>query len=87
MTSVMRVPARLIAEHIDPNANQPLKVLDSLFTPEEDAAFALVVLATTPNGNVYTFTELNDMSCKAGFKNCTHHALGNGEQQFVIAKQ
>ena len=54
-------------------------------TPPEDAAFALVMLATTPKGDVYTFEELTTMCQEANFSHTTFHALGQGEQQVVIA--
>lgn len=53
-------------------------------SPPEDAAFALVMLATTPQGNVYTFDELNKMCLAANFSHTNFHALGHGEQQVVI---
>ncbi|MBT4137508.1 MAG: methyltransferase domain-containing protein [Candidatus Latescibacteria bacterium] len=53
-------------------------------SPPEDASFALVMLATTPQGNVYTFDELNTMCLASGFSRTESHALGHGEQQVVI---
>jgi len=53
-------------------------------TPTEDAAFALVMLATTSHGDVYTYDELHTMCLKAGFSHTNQHALGQGEQQVVI---
>jgi hypothetical protein len=53
-------------------------------SPPEDAAFALVMLATTPQGDVYTFDELNTMCLRSGFSHTTLHALGHGEQQVII---
>jgi hypothetical protein len=57
---------------------------DDQISPKEDAAFALVMLATTPHGDVYTFDQLKFMCSKAGFTHTTFHALGHGEQQVVI---
>ncbi len=56
-------------------------------TPPEDAAFVLVVLATTPGGDVYPFKELEAMCCDAGFNCCSLHPLGQGEQSVVMAKK
>lgn len=53
-------------------------------TPSEDAAFALIMLATTPQGDVYTYKELHTMCLQAGFSHTQHHALEQGEQQVVI---
>ncbi len=53
-------------------------------SPPEDAAFALVMLATTLHGDVYTYDELNDMCLQAGFSHTHLHALGHDEQQVVI---
>jgi 2-polyprenyl-3-methyl-5-hydroxy-6-metoxy-1,4-benzoquinol methylase len=53
-------------------------------SPPEEAAFALVMLATTLNGDVYTYDELNNMCLQAGFSHTHLHALGQGEQQVVI---
>jgi len=58
---------------------------DDRITPAEDAAFALVMLATTPQGDVYTYQELNTMCVEAGFSKTTFQPLGHDEQQAVIA--
>lgn len=72
------------------NPNGRIAILEFIpnadrITPPEDAAFALVMLATTPQGNVYTVDELTAMCQQAGFSHTEFHALGQGEQQVVVA--
>ena len=92
-----------ILHHFDPNAcitllkkvygnlspNGRVAILEFIpntdrVSPPEEAAFALVMLATTLNGDVYTVDELNNMCLQAGFSHTHLHALGQGEQQVVI---
>jgi 2-polyprenyl-3-methyl-5-hydroxy-6-metoxy-1,4-benzoquinol methylase len=44
-------------------------------TPPEAARFSFVMLATTPEGDAYTLTELEKMLTRAGFKAPEHHPL------------
>jgi len=37
-------------------------------SPSQTAGFSLVMLATTPEGDAYTFAELEQMLSKAGFQ-------------------
>jgi ubiquinone/menaquinone biosynthesis C-methylase UbiE len=54
-------------------------------TPPQAAGFSLVMLATTPEGDAYTFAELADMLVKSGFQPPTAHALPASMNQALIA--
>ena len=61
------------------------------FVPNEDrvsppmaAGFSLVMLASTPSGDAYTFSELESMYREAGFKLIAGHAVPNGPHTVVI---
>jgi 2-polyprenyl-3-methyl-5-hydroxy-6-metoxy-1,4-benzoquinol methylase len=67
------------------------KVVLLEFVPNEDrvsppmpAGFAMTMLATTPHGDAYTFSELEEMLTASGFKQATAHPLP-GPQTIVIA--
>jgi hypothetical protein len=62
------------------------------FMPDEDRTgppdavrFALVMLATTPAGDVYTFAECKAMLGRAGFSGATLHELQPSPARIVIA--
>ena len=62
------------------------------FVPNEDrvsppgaASFAMVMLGTTPQGDAYTFTELERMFGNAGFSRSEIHTLQPGIQSIVIS--
>jgi ubiquinone/menaquinone biosynthesis C-methylase UbiE len=62
------------------------------FVPNEDrvspanaAMFSIVMLASTPGGDAYTFSELSGMLQKAGFKRSEMHELPDSIQQLVIS--
>jgi 2-polyprenyl-3-methyl-5-hydroxy-6-metoxy-1,4-benzoquinol methylase len=62
------------------------------FIPDEDrvgpahsASFALVMLATTPGGDAYTYRELDDMFRAAGFGRTQLHAMPPLIQKMVVA--
>ena len=62
------------------------------FIPDQDrvspampAKFALVMLATTPRGDAYTFAEYEPMFRAAGFSRVTLHGLAPTEQRVIIA--
>lgn len=66
------------------------RVLVLEFVPNEDrvtppmpARFALTMLATTPQGDTYTFNDLRALLAESGFKNATGHPL-DGPQTVVI---
>jgi cyclopropane fatty-acyl-phospholipid synthase-like methyltransferase len=54
-------------------------------TPPEAATFSLVMLATTPSGDAYTFAEYERMLRAAGFARAELHALAPSPQQVVVA--
>ncbi len=64
------------------------------FVPDEDrvsppdaAAFSLMMLGSTPNGDAYTFSELERMFANAGFSSSEIHALPPSIQQVVISQK
>ncbi len=75
----------------DDGQNQgEVAILD--FIPDEDrlgppraALFALVMLANTPEGDTYTYAQLEEMLRHAGFGDAELHTLGAGAQRVVIA--
>ena len=44
-------------------------------SPPESAGFSLIMLATTPEGDAYTFAEYKEMLAQAGFQSPEAHAL------------
>jgi ubiquinone/menaquinone biosynthesis C-methylase UbiE len=54
-------------------------------TPAPAAGFALVMLATTPRGDAYTFAELQAVFARAGFRRSEFHALPPTTQQAVVS--
>jgi ubiquinone/menaquinone biosynthesis C-methylase UbiE len=58
---------------------------DDRVSPPEAAAFALVMLATTPCGDAYTFAELSEMFRRAGFSRSEIHPLPPSMEQVVIS--
>jgi 2-polyprenyl-3-methyl-5-hydroxy-6-metoxy-1,4-benzoquinol methylase len=56
-------------------------------TPPAAAGFSLIMLATTPEGDAYTFAEYSDMLAQAGFKPPTMHSLPASMNVAVIAKK
>ncbi len=54
-------------------------------TPASDAAFALVMLASTSSGDAYIFAEYESMFKNAGFSQCQLHPLTLVEKQVIIA--
>lgn len=54
-------------------------------TPPSTANFALVMLATTAQGDAYTFEELKAVFSEAGFKRNEFHALPPTAQQAVVS--
>jgi ubiquinone/menaquinone biosynthesis C-methylase UbiE len=68
------------------------RVVTFEFVPNEDrispavaASFSLTMLATTPSGDAYTFSELDRMFRNAGFSSNELHALPPTFQQVVIS--
>ncbi|MBD2449025.1 methyltransferase domain-containing protein [Nostoc sp. FACHB-152] len=56
-------------------------------TPPDAAAFSLVMLATTPSGDAYTFGEYESMFSNAGFSRCQLHPLPPTQQQVIVANK
>lgn len=56
-------------------------------SPPEAAAFSMVMLATTPNGDAYTFAEFERMFSDAGFSQSELHPLPPTLQQVVISSK
>lgn len=54
-------------------------------TPPQAALFSLIMLASTPNGDAYTYGELDAMFRNAGFAETELHPLPPGFQRVVIA--
>jgi hypothetical protein len=61
------------------------------FVPNEDrvsppmaAAFSLIMLATTPSGDAYTFRELEAMYREAGFDQVTAHPIPRAPHTVVL---
>ena len=68
------------------------RVITLEFVPNEDrispasADFALVMLATTPAGDAYTFKELDTMFQHAGYGRSEIHAVPNSKQHVVVTQ-
>jgi 2-polyprenyl-3-methyl-5-hydroxy-6-metoxy-1,4-benzoquinol methylase len=60
---------------------------DDRISPGPAAAFSLIMLATTPAGDAYTFSQLESMLRNAGFTGAQHHRLEPTPQSAVIAKK
>ena len=56
-------------------------------TPPAAAGFSLIMLATTPEGDAYTFAEYSDMLLRAGFSPPTVHSLPASMNVAVIARK
>jgi 2-polyprenyl-3-methyl-5-hydroxy-6-metoxy-1,4-benzoquinol methylase len=64
------------------------------FMPNEDrvsppipAAFAMVMLGTTPAGDAYTFSEYEAMFRNAGFASSESHALTKAPQSLIVSRK
>ncbi|HEY7838857.1 MAG TPA: class I SAM-dependent methyltransferase [Terriglobales bacterium] len=60
-------------------------VEDNRLQPPQSALFSLIMLATTPAGDAYTYAELDAMLRAAGFSETELHPLPPGFQRVVIA--
>jgi hypothetical protein len=58
---------------------------DDRVSPPDAARFALVMLATTPAGDAYTFAEYEGMLKRAGFESAVWHELPPTPARVVIA--
>jgi 2-polyprenyl-3-methyl-5-hydroxy-6-metoxy-1,4-benzoquinol methylase len=73
----LRPDGRLAIVELVPN--------DDRVTPPEAATFSLVMIATTPAGDTYTFTEYDRMLRAAGFERAELHGLAPSPQQVIVA--
>lgn len=55
-------------------------------SPPSQAAFSLIMLATTPSGDAYTFAELEAMYREAGFERITGDDMPTGTHTVVIGR-
>jgi len=60
---------------------------DDRVTPPESATFAMIMLASTPSGDAYTFAELEGIAANAGFSKSTVHPLPPTAQTAVISEK
>ena len=60
---------------------------DDRVTPPDTATFSMVMLASTPSGDAYTFAELESMARNAGFSRSTFHPLPPTIEQLVISEK
>ena len=60
---------------------------DDRITPPTAAAFSLVMLANSPNGDAYTLRELNEMFIDAGFRECQRHDLLPTPMTLLVTSQ
>lgn len=60
-------------------------VNDDRISPATSAQFAMIMLSTTADGDVYTFTELANMAEEAGFSRSELVSLGRQEQRLVVS--
>jgi SAM-dependent methyltransferase len=54
-------------------------------SPPGAAGFPLIMLAGTPQGDAYTFSQYESMFAKAGFKRCELHDLSPAFEQLIVA--
>ena len=54
-------------------------------SPARAAQFSLIMLATTPSGDAYTFAELDTMARNAGFARSEFHALPPTDESVVVS--
>jgi hypothetical protein len=58
---------------------------DDRISPPQAAAFSMMMLGSTPSGDAYTFSELEQMFGNAGFKNSEMRELPPTIQRVVIS--
>ena len=56
-------------------------------SPPDAAPFSVMMLGSTPNGDAYTFPELERMCANAGFARSELHQLPPSIQQVVISEK
>lgn len=77
--TALRSDGRVVIVEIVPNPDR--------ISPPEVARFSLVMLASTPEGDAYTFPELEGMLKDAGFKDPEMHPLPPSFSTAVIARK
>ncbi len=77
--SALRTGGRVAIAEFVPNADR--------ITPPDAAAFSLVMLATTANGNAYTFKEFEHMLGDSGFSAVEQHPLSPTAATAIIARK
>ena len=60
---------------------------DDRVTPPNSAAFSLVMLASTPSGDAYTFREFDAMFRNAGFGQSELVQLNASPQQVIVTNR
>lgn len=60
---------------------------DDRVTPASNAAFSLIMLASTPAGDAYTFSELESMCSEAGFASTEMKQLQRSPQRLLISQR
>jgi ubiquinone/menaquinone biosynthesis C-methylase UbiE len=60
---------------------------DDRVTPPDAAGFSMMMLTTTPSGDAYTFSELEQMFANAGYSRSTLHALPPTIEHVVISEK
>ncbi len=60
---------------------------DDRVTPPDAAGFSMMMLTTTPSGDAYTFSELEQMFANAGFSRSTLHPLPPTFEHVVISEK
>ncbi len=58
---------------------------DDRVTPHDTAAFSMIMLGSTPNGDAYTFAEYKRMFRSAGFTRSFHRRLPDGPESIIIS--
>lgn len=56
-------------------------------SPPDAAAFSVMMLGSTPSGDAYTFSELDQMFANTGFTRSEHHELPPSIQRVVIGQK
>ncbi len=60
---------------------------DDRVTPPELASFAMIMLASTPAGDAYTFKEFEKMAASAGFSRSTLHEIPPAIEPVIISEK
>ena len=60
---------------------------DDRISPPEQAAFSMMMLATTASGDAYTFKQLEGMASEAGFANSELHRLDGPPQSVIVSSK